>query len=113
MVVPQSIEKKSRNKYTVDDCVFMTLRSGYVKNNWLMFHEIQQKIVNAYAGWFGEEYARKKRFYGENTISACIRNMRKDRCRELYDLPRYGEIVIKRKRHNSKGYEYKFNLKGE
>jgi len=113
MGVPKSIEKKSRNKYTVDDCVFMTLRSGNLKNNWLMFHEIQQKIVNAYAGWFGEEYARKKRFYGEPTISACIRNMRKDKCRDAYELPKYGEVIEKRKRHNSKGYEYKLILKGE
>ena len=54
---------------------------------------------------------RTNKFFGEATISASIRNMRKDHCRRAYKLPRYGEIVSKRRKHNSRGYEYKFDIK--
>jgi hypothetical protein len=49
-------------------------------------------------------------FYGEPTISAAIRNMRKDYAREKYDLPIFGEVVEKKKLWNSKGFKYKLNI---
>ena len=112
MNIPNCIKEKPMNKYTVDDCVFIVLHKAYLKNEWRMFHEIQQSILNAYAKTYGENYARKRRFYGENTIAACVRNMRKLRCRESYNLPldMNTEVVIKRKRINSRGWEYKFNM---
>ena len=93
------IQKKSKSKYTVDDCVFLCMRNAYNNKRWLMFHEIQ-RIISEQTG----------KFFGEATISASIRNMRKDHCRSAYNLPRFGEIVDKRRRHNSRGYEYKFNI---
>jgi len=47
------------------------------------------------------------KFYGEPTISAAIRNIRKDYMRSKYDLPRYGEVVERRRIPNGKGYQYK------
>ena len=99
MEVPMCIQKKSKSKYTVDDCVFLCLRNAYMNNRWLMFHEIQRIISE-----------QTNKFFGEATISASIRNMRKDYCRRAYKLPRYGEIVTKRRKHNSRGYEYKFDI---
>jgi len=112
MDIPNCIKEKPMNKYTVDDCVFIVLHKAYLKNEWRMFHEIQESIQNAYTNTYGEQYAKKRRFYGENTIAACVRNMRKARCRESYNLPldMNTEVIVKRKRHNSRGYEYKFAI---
>ena len=53
---------------------------------------------------------RTGRFFGEPTISASIRNLRKDYAREKYKLNPYGEVIEKRRIEGRKGYEYK--LKG-
>ena len=71
MEVPMCIQKKSKSKYTVDDCVFLCMRNAYNNKRWLMFHEIQ-RIISEQTG----------KFFGEATISASIRNMRKDYCRK-------------------------------
>ena len=47
------------------------------------------------------------KFYGEPTISASIRNLRKEPAREKYNLNWHGEVVEKRKRSTGKGFEYK------
>ena len=102
METPKSLRGKPRGKLTLDDCVFFTLRNANRNKKWLTFWNIQQ-IIKEQTG----------KFYGEATISASIRNMRKDYCRELYELPIYGEVIEKRRMFNSKGYEYKLILKGE
>jgi|TARA_R110000823_G_C15573411_1_gene462074 hypothetical protein len=102
MELPKSLQGKPKSKLTLDDCVFFTLRNASRNNKWLTFWSIQ-KIIKEQTG----------KFYGEPTISASIRNMRKEHCREAYDLPRFGEVIKKKKMFNSKGYEYKLILKGE
>ena len=102
MDTPKSLQGKPRGKLTLDDCVYFCLRNANRKREWLTFWKIQ-KIIQEQTG----------KFYGEPTISASIRNMRKDHCRDAYELPLYGEVIQKRKMFNSKGYEYKLILKGE
>ena len=102
METPKSLQGKPQSKLTLDDCVFFTLRNANRNKKWLTFWNIQQ-IIQKQTG----------KFYGEPTISASIRNMRKNHCREAYELPKYGEVIEKRKMFNSKGYEYKLILKGE
>ncbi len=46
------------------------------------------------------------KFYGEPTISAAIRNIRKDYMRSKYNLPS-GEVVVKERIPQRKGYRYK------
>ena len=102
MDIPNSIKNKPRSKLTLDDCVFLTMRKASINKRWLSFWEMQEIIKNSTG-----------RFFGEPTISASIRNMRKDYCREAYNLPINGEVIEKRRRKNSKGYEYKLILKEE
>ena len=53
-------------------------------------------------------------FYGEPSISAAIRNLRKDDRRAKYKLPRYGEVVERKRRSSGKGYKYRLIMnKGE
>ena len=78
---------------TLDDCVLLTLASD---GQYWTFWNIQAKIK---ATW--------GKFYGEPTISAAIRNLRKDNARARYGFPAYGEVVEKRLRTKGKGYEYK------
>ena len=78
---------------SLDDCVLLTLASD---GKYWTFWNIQDKI-NATWG----------KYYGEPTISAAIRNLRKDYARERYGFPSYGEVVEKRSRLTGKGYEYK------
>ena len=47
------------------------------------------------------------KFYGEPTISAAIRNIRKDYMRSKYNLPSDVEVVVKERIPQSKGYRYK------
>ena len=46
-------------------------------------------------------------FYGEPSISAAIRDIRKPEARRRYNLPPTGEVVIKEKRPNGRGYQYR------
>jgi hypothetical protein len=79
-------------KLTLDDCVYFCMRNG----EWWTFWSLQQSIKH-----------KTDVFYGEPTISAAIRNLRKEPARFKYNLPRIGEVVMKRKKFNSKGFEYK------
>ena len=54
-----------------------------------------------------KEFADKGYYYGEPSISAAIRNLRKPHCRALFNLPTDGEVIDRRRIHNGKGYEYK------
>ena len=80
---------------TLDDCVVMTLASD---GQYWTFWNIQAKIE---ATW--------GKFYGEPTISAALRNLRKDHARARYGFPLSMdvEVVEKRLRSKGKGYEYK------
>lgn len=80
------------NKLTLDDCVYMCMRDG---RHWT-FWELQTAIKE-----------KTGKFYGEPTISAAIRNLRKDPARLKYNLPRNGEVVGKKRRASGNGYKYK------
>ena len=81
----------TKKKLTLDDCVHICLSDG----KWHTFWDIQEKTqqINAY--------------FGETSISASIRNMRKRRCRTKYNLSKYGEVIEKRRRKHGKGWEYR------
>ena len=79
-------------KLTLDDCVFICMRKG----QWWTFWTLQETIKN-----------KTGVFYGEPTISASIRNLRKEPARVKYNLISTGEVVEKRKQFNGNGFEYK------
>lgn len=80
------------NKPTRNDLVF-TIMSDF--KPWT-FWDLQQTISEKY----GE-------FYGEPSISAAIRDIRKPEARKKYNLPPTGEVVVKEKRPAGKGYQYR------
>lgn len=80
------------NKPTRNDLVF-TMMSDF--KPWT-FWGLQQTISEKY----GE-------FYGEPSISAAIRDLRKTEARTRYNLPLTGEVVLKEKRASGKGYQYR------
>ena len=82
-------------KLTLDDCVFLCMRNG----EWWTFWDLQKVIKK-----------KSDVFYGEPSISASIRNLRKEHARFKYSLPKFGEVINKRR--NGKGFEYKL-IKGE
>jgi len=113
MKVPDSIKKKSMKDYTCTDCVFLTLQNAFIKQKWLTFQDIQTKIQNAYKNsGFSEQYVRT-RFYDSPTISASIRRIRHVDKRELYELPLdiNIEVIKKRRRSGSRGWEYSLDLR--
>jgi len=79
-------------KLTLNDCVYLCMRD----NGWWTFWKLQQKIKD-----------KTGVFYGEPSISAAIRDLRKEPQRKKYNLANFGEVVEKRKMFNSKGFEYK------
>lgn len=83
---------------SVDDCVYLCMRNGH----WWTFWDLQQMISQ-----------KCNKFYGEPTLSASIRNLRKDYCREKYRLPKHGEVVLKKRLPNGKGYQYKLIIGAE
>jgi len=93
--VPECLRGKPKHKLSVTDCVYLCLRKG----RYMMFHEIKEMITS-----------NTGKFYGEATISAAIRDLRNEEPRIRYELHPYNEVVVKRKRANSKGYEYKLIL---
>ena len=114
MKVPDSIKKKSMKDYTCTDCVFLTLQNAFVKQRWLTFQEIQTAIPKGFKqSGFSDLYVSQKRFYGSPTISASIRRIRHIDMREAYELPLDLEIEVikKRRRSGSKGYEYSLDLR--
>lgn len=80
------------NKLTLDDCVFLCMRNG----QWWTFWDLQKTIKD-----------KTGKFYGEPSISASIRNLRKDYARDKYQLPKYGETVLRKRITEGKGYKYK------
>tara|TARA_Y100000114_G_C11733950_1_gene315123 strand:+ start:574 stop:870 length:297 start_codon:yes stop_codon:yes gene_type:complete len=82
-----------RSKLTLDDCIYLCMKNG----NWWTFWTLQQTI-----------YEKTQKFYGEPTISAGIRNLRKPYAKAKYKLPDNAEI-IKRRIDGGKGYEYKLD----
>lgn len=75
-------------------CVYKCMESGH----WWTFWDLQSEIKRVTG-----------KFFGEPTISAAIRNMRKMECRERFGLPLDMNVeVIERKRiTGSRGYKYK------
>jgi len=84
-----------QNPNSLDDYVFMCMRDG----NFWTFWSLQQCIQK-----------NTKKFYGEPSISAAIRNLRKQHNRIKYNLPATDEIIKRRRMFNSQGYEYKLLL---
>lgn len=91
--VPKCITDKPRHKLTLTDCVFMCIRKRYST-----FWEIQQRILD-----------NTGTMYGEPSISAAIRALRHYENRVTYGLEKDVsiEVVGRRRRSGSKGYEYK------
>ena len=87
-----------KRKHTLDDMVYLLMRDGKYHTFWSLQQEIQR---------------RSGRFFGEPTISASIRNLRQPDRREKYNLPKYGEIINKKRRSTGKGYEYCLLNRGE
>lgn len=82
-----------KQKYTLDESVFICLKNG----QWWTFWDLQKVIKD-----------NTDNYFGEPSISASIRNMRKNDRREKFGLKKYGEVIQRRRIGNgSKGYEYK------
>tara|TARA_Y100000004_G_C8918674_1_gene414363 strand:+ start:733 stop:1002 length:270 start_codon:yes stop_codon:yes gene_type:complete len=79
-------------KLSLDDCVYLCMRNGH----WWTFWDLQKTIQE-----------KTGKFYGEPTISASIRNLRKDWARSKYGLPQFGEVISKKRIHNGKGFQYR------
>jgi hypothetical protein len=79
-------------KLTLDDCIYRCMRDG----NYWTFWELQSHIKE-----------KTGMFFGEPSISAAIRNMRKDYARKIYNLPAFGEVIEKKRRTSGKGFKYK------
>lgn len=73
-------------------CVYQCMKDGRYWTFWEL-----QDVIKTKAG----------KFYGEPTISAAIRNLRKDECRNRFQLPSTGEVVEKKRISGGKGYQYK------
>ena len=80
----------------LDDYVFVCMRNG----KWWTFWELQQVIKE-----------KTGKFYGEPTISAAIRNLRKDHARVKYNLSQCDEVVEKKRLWNSNGWKYRLIIK--
>ena len=77
---------------SVTDYVYLAMRDG----QWWTFWELQAMIKE-----------NSGKFYGEPTISASIRNLRKEPARLKYGLSKYDEVVFKKRIENGKGFKYK------
>ena len=78
-------------KYTLNDCVYLCMKDGKWWTYWTL-----QKVIKDKTGTF----------YGEPSISAAIRNLRKEKEKNKYGLP--DDAVIREKITNQKGYKYRF-----
>tara|TARA_R100000152_G_C6779233_1_gene210661 strand:- start:944 stop:1249 length:306 start_codon:yes stop_codon:yes gene_type:complete len=81
----------------LDDYIFICLLNG----KWWTYWQLQE-VINEKVG----------KFYGEPTISASIRNIRKIERRRKYKLPldMNKEVVQRSSIEGSKGYQYRLNL---
>lgn len=80
-------------KLTLDDMVFLCMKDGIT---WWTYWSLQRVIKN-----------KSGTFYGEPSISASIRNLRKEKQRQRYGLKKHGEVIEKRRIKNGKGYEFR------
>ena len=87
--------KTFKKNLTLNDCIYLCMRNG----KWWTFWNLQQVISE-----------KTGKFYGEPTISAAIRNLRKVQCIEDYDL--HDSTIEKRRIDNSRGYEYRIVFSG-
>lgn len=76
----------------LDDFIYLCMRDG----KWWTFWELQDTIKS-----------KTGKFYGEPTISAAIRNLRKDKARSKYKLSITGETVERKRITGGKGYKYR------
>lgn len=81
-------------KGDLDKYVFNCLKD----HHWWTFWELQE-LIQQMTG----------KFYGETSISAAIRNLRKFKQRQRFDLPLDldTEVIEKKKRDSGKGYQYR------
>jgi len=86
------INKNTNKNLTLDDRVFLIMNKG----GWWTFWELRKIMGEHYGKW-----------YGEPTISASIRNLRKEPARLKYRLSKYDEVVFKKRIENGRGYKYK------
>ncbi len=77
---------------SITDFVYLCMRDG----SWWTFWELQDVIKT-----------KTGKYYGEPSLSAAIRDLRKTPYREKYDLQMWGEVVEKKRITNGKGYKYK------
>ena len=79
---------------SLTDYVFLCMRDG----SWWTFWELQE-LIQQMTG----------KFYGETSISAAIRNLRKFKQRQRFDLPLDldTEVIEKKRRDSGKGYQYR------
>lgn len=77
---------------TLDDFVWKCMSDGRYWTFWDLRDSIKKNTGN---------------YYGEPTISAAIRNLRKEPARVKYNLPMTGEVVVKKRITGGKGYQYK------
>jgi hypothetical protein len=77
---------------SLTDYVFLCMRDG----SWWTFWDLQRVIKD-----------KTGKFYGEPSISAAIRDLRKDPFRSKYGLEMFGETIERRKITDKKGYKYK------
>lgn len=77
---------------TLDDFVWKCMSDGRYWTFWDLQDSIKRNTGN---------------YYGEPTISAAIRNLRKEPARVKYNLPIKGEVIVKKRITGGKGYEYK------
>jgi hypothetical protein len=84
-------------KYTLDDMVYLCMKNG---KTWWTYWDLQRVIKN-----------KCGTLYGEPSISAAIRNMRKDKQKEKYGLKKVDPIESRRRMNidgkKLKGYEFK------
>lgn len=79
-------------KLPLVECVYRCMRN----RRWWTFWDLQRVILR-----------NTGVYYGEPSISAAIRELRKEPFRIKYNFPMHGEVVDRRRKPNSKGYEYK------
>ena len=91
MIVAKELIGVLMAKVSLDRLVFARMSDG----QWWTFWDLRK------------QFASIGHYYGEPSISAAIRNLRKDYNRIEFDLPKTGEVVEKRKIYGGKGYEYK------
>lgn len=79
-------------KLSINDCVYLCMKNG----KWWTFWELQDTIKQ-----------KANKFYGEPSISAAIRDLRKLPYRTKYGLPTTSEVVERKRITGGKGYKYR------